>query len=125
MACLFIVSPITILQETRRRKLEDAIHHYIKNKMQEIVLAVDLVQSSLVAVDTSVAYKDKVQMLEDVRAICTDVSHNLTQKILDEAPTFNRHRASEPRARPKDVEESVVETVPVVVNIDDKKTTRQ
>jgi hypothetical protein len=87
---IFAIGPLIVYQFKRNRKLQDAIDHYVRNKMQEIMLAVDLVETNLVQVDTKeLTYNEKVQMLEDIRAICKDVSGNLAQKILAEAPTFN------------------------------------
>lgn len=87
---IFAIGPLIFYQFRRNVKLQDAINHYVKNKMQEIVLAIDLVESNLVEADTKdLTYKEKVQMLDDVRAICKDVSGNLAEKILSEAPEFS------------------------------------
>jgi hypothetical protein len=92
---VFAVVPIMIYQFRQNIKLQDAINHYVKNKMQEIMLAVDLVESNLIHSDTSeMTFKEKVQMLEDVRAICRDVSGNLAEKILAEAPRFKHNIAN-------------------------------
>jgi hypothetical protein len=87
---IFAIGPVIVYQFRRTRRLQDAINHYVRNKMQEIVLAIDLVESNLVEADTKeLTYKEKIQMLDEVRAICKDVSGNLAQRILEEAPTFN------------------------------------
>jgi hypothetical protein len=44
MACLFIVSPITILQQRRQQNLESDVNHYVRNGIQTIVLACDLIE---------------------------------------------------------------------------------
>lgn len=93
---LFGLGPFIIYQFQQKVKLQDAINHYVKNKMQEIILAVDIVESNLVQTDTNgLTNKEKVQMLEDVRSICKDVSGNLAEKILSEAPKFRRNIAKE------------------------------
>jgi hypothetical protein len=89
MVSLFGLGPYIIYQFQQKVKLQDAINHYVKNKMQEIILSVDLVEANLVKTDVpEMTYKEKVEMLEDVRAICQDVSGNLPEKILAEAPKF-------------------------------------
>jgi ABC-type multidrug transport system fused ATPase/permease subunit len=92
---IFAIGPLIFYQFRRNLRLQNAINHYVRNKMQEIVLAVDLVQSNLVQADTDqLTYKEKVQMLDDVRAICEDVSGNLAEKIIEEASDFDPNIAS-------------------------------
>ena len=96
MVSVFVIGPVLIYQFRQKLKLQDAINHYVKNKMQEIVLAVDLVESNLVKADApEMTYKEKVEMLGDVRAICQDVSGNLAQKILANAPNFSYNIATD------------------------------
>jgi hypothetical protein len=93
MVSLFGLGPFIVYEFQQKVKLRDAINHYVKNKMQEIILAVDLVEANLVQTNktSGMTYEEKVQMLEDVRTICLDVSGNLAQKILAEAPKFSHN----------------------------------
>jgi hypothetical protein len=95
MVSLFGLGPFIVYEFRQKVKLQDAINHYVKNKMQEIVLVMDLVESNLVKTDApGMTNKEKVEMLEDVRAICQDVSGNLATKILAEAPKFKHSIAA-------------------------------
>jgi hypothetical protein len=110
--CIFAVGPVIVYQFRQSRKLQDAINHYIKNKMQEIVLAVDLVESNLIKADTQeLKYEEKIQMLEDVRAICKDVSGNLAERILAEAPKFS-HNVVKPQTELSEIKPSQNAPVP-------------
>ncbi len=92
---LFGLGPYIIYQFQQKVRLQNAISHYVRNKMQEIMLAIDLVEANLLQADTEImTYKEKVELLEEVRVICQDVAGNLTEKILAEAPKFRHDLAS-------------------------------
>jgi hypothetical protein len=95
------IIPLLIYQFRQKTRLEDAVHHYIRNKMQEIILSLDLVEANLVPTPgKQLSYEEKVEMLAEARKICKDVSGDLASRILEEARTF-KHNLSEARATTK------------------------
>jgi hypothetical protein len=90
---LFGVGPYLIYSFRQRSRLEQATNHYIKNKLAEIVLALDLLEANLIASPSpEMTYEEKIDLLNDVKFICKDMSQNLMETILKEAPGFDRTR---------------------------------